>query len=91
MGWELGGLFGVEGLDTRICWGFCGWATAIILFRLWGVGYELWAGVCGENGERGLRGCERYRGPSTARCAPACKEDLQPAPIRRTLNTTNTV
>jgi hypothetical protein len=25
MGWELVGFFGVEGLDTRICWGFWGW------------------------------------------------------------------
>jgi len=24
MGWELWGFFGVEGLDMRICWGFCG-------------------------------------------------------------------
>ena len=24
MGWELWGFFGVEGLDTRICWSFCG-------------------------------------------------------------------
>ena len=28
------GIFGVEGLDNRNCWGFCGWATAIFLFRL---------------------------------------------------------
>jgi hypothetical protein len=25
MEWELVGFFGVEGLDMRICWGFCGW------------------------------------------------------------------
>ena len=24
MGWELWEFFGVEGLDTRFCWGFCG-------------------------------------------------------------------
>jgi hypothetical protein len=24
MGWELWGLFDFEGLDNRICWGFCG-------------------------------------------------------------------
>jgi hypothetical protein len=33
----LVGLFGVEGLDKRFCWGFWGWATAIFLFRLWAV------------------------------------------------------
>jgi len=26
--------WGVEGLDMRICWGFCGWTTAFFLFRL---------------------------------------------------------
>jgi hypothetical protein len=39
MGWELWGLLGVEGLDTRICWGFRGWATAIFLFRPWAMDY----------------------------------------------------
>jgi hypothetical protein len=24
MGWELLDFFGFEGLDKRICWGFCG-------------------------------------------------------------------
>ena len=24
MEWELGGFFGAQGLDTRICWGFRG-------------------------------------------------------------------
>jgi hypothetical protein len=51
----LGRFFGVEGLDMRICWGFCG-----ILFSA--VGYE--RGFRGERDGRLCRGRLR-RGPST--------------------------
>src|ERR1035437_9653849 len=65
-GWyRLGGIWGSEGLDKGICWGFCG-CDGVFYF-----GYELWAmsAVRGSLAERGggLEGGRVHRDPSRSK------------------------